>query len=469
VRLENKIGAFIHKHELLSPGDGVLVAVSGGPDSVALLRVLYELRQEFALHLEVAHLQHGIRGEEARKDVRFVGELAESLKLPFHLKEINLLKMKSAATKGNLEAMAREERYEFFAAVARERGIGKVATAHTRDDQAETVVMWLLRGCGMRGLGGMSPMRRLRAPDPDPVLIRPLLGVSKAEVVAFLDEKRINYRVDPSNQDPNLLRNWIRFRLFPQLKERIDPQLPARLAHEAELIRDEDHLLQRLAEEKLASLRGSKGIDQRLFISQDKAMQRRVMRLWLEETRGHLRGIAFDHVETLVKLATEGPAQSRLSIPGGWEFVKEYETLRLEERSDDIERACYSYELSIGGELTIVEAGITIRSEHLSAPLASLPRDLMEAVFDSAGLPTTLTVRSFRDGDRFRPLGMTGRKKVKDLFIEKKVPLSVRAILPLVSIGQEILWIPGYGRSEIGRIHPQTSSILHLTAVPLIC
>ena len=468
MNLQKQIRAFVVKHGLLIPGDRVLIAVSGGPDSVALLHLLNDLREDLELSLEVAHLQHGIRGAEAKQDCRFVGAMAKQLGLEFHLREINLPEIRSAVGKGNLEELARGERYRFFAEIARQRNMGKVAAGHTRDDQAETVMMWFLRGCGRKGLGGMSPMRRLRPADAAPVLIRPLLGVSKTEVVAFLNERRIDYRVDPSNQDTNLLRNWLRFDLLPRLKERSDPQLAARLAHEAELIRDEDALLQRLARDKLEAIRTPKGVDRELFLRQDRAIQRRILRLWVEESRGHLRGVDSDHVEMLIELARQGPSQSRLSIPGGWELVKEYETLRLEKRSGKLRWSCYSYELPIGGEVTLPEAGMIIRSEQLSAPLASLPHDPLEAVFDSAALPATLTVRNFRHGDRFRPLGMTGRKKVKDLFIEKKVPLSVRATLPLVSSGQEILWVPGYARSEIATIHSQTSAILRLRAVPFI-
>ena len=159
--LRRKVREFIEKHRLVSAGDCVLVAVSGGPDSVALLHLLYDLREELELHLEVAHLEHGIRGEEAREDARFVAELAEKLGLPFHLKEVDLHQIKSAAGKGNLEALARAERYRFFGAVARERNLGKIATAHTQDDQAETVLMWILRGSGMKGLGGMPPTHQL--------------------------------------------------------------------------------------------------------------------------------------------------------------------------------------------------------------------------------------------------------------------------------------------------------------------
>ena len=165
--LRSWIRDFAVKHELWLHGDRILVAVSGGPDSVALLHLLYELREEFQLHLEVAHLQHGIRGEEAKEDARFVAELAAKLGLPFHLKEVNLHQIKSAAGKGNLEALARAERYRFFAAVARERNLNRIATAHTLDDQAETVLMWLLRGSGLKGLGGMLPTHQLNGTNID--------------------------------------------------------------------------------------------------------------------------------------------------------------------------------------------------------------------------------------------------------------------------------------------------------------
>src|SRR5262245_1047319 len=154
--LQSQVRDLTAKFSLLSHGDRILVAVSGGPDSVALLHLLHELRGEFSLHLEVAHLQHGIRGKEAKDDARFVADLAESLKLPFHLKEIHVPEIKSRAGKGNLEALARAERHRFFADVAARNKLDKVATAHTQDDQAETVLMWILRGTGMKGLGGMS-------------------------------------------------------------------------------------------------------------------------------------------------------------------------------------------------------------------------------------------------------------------------------------------------------------------------
>jgi tRNA(Ile)-lysidine synthase len=470
VGISKEILTFIQRHELLARGDRVLVAVSGGPDSVALLHLLYELRGELELHLEVAHLQHGIRGAEGQEDARFVAALAAEMELPFHVKEVNLLQIKSAARKGNLEALARDERYRFFAAVARERRLGKIATAHTQDDQAETMLMWLLRGSGLKGLGGIAPMHQLDRTNMESasrlIVIRPLLAVSRAEISEYLNEKRLAFRIDRSNQNPRFLRNWIRLELIPRLKEKMDRNLPSRLAQQAKLIREEDELLDVLAKAALDVGRTAEGMNRGSLLKHGKAMQRRLLRLWIEEHRGHLRGLDFQHVEALLNLVKAGPPQSRLAIPGGWELVKEYETLRLERRSRSLKQhcACYSYELRVGEDLYIPEAGLTIAAREILPPLPP-PVDLMGVFFDSAFFAGKLTMRNFRPGDRFQPLGMRGHKKVKEFFIEKKIPLAVRASLPLLVLGDEVIWIPGYGRSEVGKVTPDTKVILNLQAV----
>jgi len=469
--LRHRMRDFAVKNEMWLDGDRILIAVSGGPDSVALLHLLYELGEEFQLHLELAHLQHGIRGEEAKKDARFVAELAERLKLPFHLKEINLPEMRSDAGKGNLEALAREERYRFFGEVIREHKLDKVATAHTQDDQAETVLMWLLRGTGMKGLGGMSPLHQIHMASGDATdtltVIRPLLEISKAEIVEYLDERKLNYRVDRSNLNASLLRNWIRLELLPKIQQRVGTGFSARLSHLAAMIRDEDHFLEDLARKSYESVRDSNGLSRAGLLCEPKALQRRILRHWIGLTRGHLRGMEFVHIEELLRLIKEGPPQGRLSIPGGWELLREYDTVKLAKASGSPKRICYTYEFSIGTVLRIPEAGMQLCSEEVDISVGAVPTGPMEALFDREALPRNLVVRNFRGGDRFKPLGMTGHKKVKGLFIDKKVPLSVRASLPLLATEDEILWIPGYGRSDTARLTEKTTFIFHIKAVPI--
>jgi tRNA(Ile)-lysidine synthase len=464
--LEDRVLKSIQRHRLLSQGDAVLVTVSGGPDSVALLRLLWKLSDFFNLRLEVAHLQHGIRGEESQRDALFVAELAQELKLPFHLKEIDLPQMKSKARKGNLEALARRERQRFFAELTRERGLAKVATAHTQDDQAETVLMWMLRGSGVKGLGGMSPLQVLHPGEPDElVIIRPLLEISKAEILKFLETNHFAHRLDRSNLEQTLLRNWIRLHLMPQLTKRIDAHLPARLVRQAELLRGEESFLQSVARRGLAEMRGRDGLSRVSLLARDKAIQRRVIRLWIEEVCGHLKGIEFAHVEGFLNLIEQGAPQGRLCIPGGWELVKEYDALKIERRVKKKPQACYNYQLEVEKQLKIPEAGMLIESKRVASPLERYPVNLTEAVFDMAVLTAPLRVRNFRNGDRFQPLGMKGRKKVKDLFIEKKAPLRLRPHLPIVCMGAEILWIPGYGRSEIAKVGRHTVAALFLRAL----
>src|SRR5690242_9662017 len=452
------------KHNLLRLCDRLLVAVSGGPDSVSLLHLLCEFKNEWDLHLEVAHLQHGIRGDAARQDAMFVERLAEELKLPFHMREVDLPRLRSAAGRGNLEALARAERYRFFAELVASRKLSKVATAHTQDDQTETVLMWFLRGAGLRGLGGMAPLQQIHIPSEKSLsltVVRPLLDISKADVLYYLSTRSKAYCTDQTNQDRTYLRNWIRLELLPKIRARAGDGVSARVSQQAGLVRDEDALLHTLTLQTYGSVSADGELLRSALLKQPKALQRRILRYWIEQARGHLRGIDFIHIEALLRLIDKRPAQGKLSIPGGWEFVCEYDRLRLGQTSRGAHRVCYSYELKIGTPLRIREAGSELYAEVLSA-VARFPTDLTEALFDASCLTEPLLVRNFRQGDRFKPLGVPGHKKLKDLFIEHKIPLSIRATLPLLVMGQEILWIPGYGRSEIALVRERTERVVHI-------
>ena len=453
---------------MLSPGQRILVAVSGGPDSVALLYLLYELRDEFELTIEVAHLQHGIRGEEAIEDARFVARLAERLSLICHLKEIDLPQLKIASRKTSLEEMGRFERYRFFAETAQLHRLDVVATAHTADDQAETIVMRLFRGAGRTGLRGIAPMRQLMVAGDrrcaNVLLIRPLLNALRREVMDFLEQRKLPSRTDSSNRDLFFLRNWIRLKLMPQVSERFGVKLPARLCAQAQVLGDEEDYLAELTRQQLENVSDGNKLSRKLFLNLNKALQRRVIRLWFEQRRGHLRAIDFDHVESALRLIAAGAPQGRLALPGGWQLAREYETITFDR--PNVKPRCYSYQFKPGSTLTVIEAGITIVSELIDPTPGKLPDNFMEAVFDADLLKGNLLVRNFRNGDRFQPLGMAGHKKLKDLFIAHQLPLRTRATLALLVMDNEILWIPGYGRSDSARIGSATKISLHLRVIP---
>ena len=466
--LEKRVRETIRKYHMLSGRDGVLVAVSGGPDSVALLHGLCGLREELGLRLEVAHLQHGIRGEEAQKDAVLVEKLAKKLSLPFHLKEVNLPRMKTTRGKGNLEAMAREERYGFFSATAAERALQRVATGHTRDDQIETQFMWLLRGTGTKGLMGIPPVRSFHRKSTaleGLLLVRPLIETSRKDILDFLSSGGFDYRVDQTNLDPNLLRNWIRLRLLPQIRARTDSHLDERLARLVALLRDEEKVLDLITRTRFQQVARGEELLCDALLQEQRGIQRRLILLWLETALGDLKGIEFFHVEEALRFVSQGPPQGRLSIPRGWDLVKNYGHLRLEKGRTKREPLFYSYPLPREGVLAIREVGLEIEIERIASSLLSQPRNNAEALFDAACLPDMLTVRNFRAGDRFQPIGMQGHKKVKDLFIEKKVPLPVRRVLPLLLAAGEVLWVPGYGRSEMGKVRPETREILRVNLV----
>lgn len=466
-KLPGRVVETIRRHGMLSPGESVLVAVSGGPDSVALLHLLAGLKEKMGLRLEVAHLQHGIRGDEAREDALFVAGMAGRLGLRFHLREVNLPEMKSKNGGGNLEAMGREERYRFFMELAEEHGLLKIAVGHTRDDQVETVLMRLIRGSGKRGLAGIPPVRPLvfgERSSQAPILIRPLLESSREEILGYLGEEKLDYRIDRSNLDPSLLRNWVRLSLLPQLRQRAGEGLDERMAGLSEIWRDEENFLEGVTEERLRRLMKGKRLSRAALLLEGKAGQRRLFRGWLERILGNLKGVGLDHVESSLRFIAEGPPQGRLSLPGGWELVREYGWLCLERRGTKRDQSpCYSYSLPLSGELLIPDARVKFRtSRAASSSFSEAPAGGLEAHFDLARLPGPLTVRNFRPGDRFQPLGMRGHKKVKALFIEKKTPMILRQRLPILVAEGEILWIPGCGRSDLARVTSDAAEVLRI-------
>jgi tRNA(Ile)-lysidine synthase len=226
-------------------------------------------------------------------------------------------------------------------------------------------------------------------------------------------------------------------------------------------------LLAELARHKLTVMSTATGLRRDALLAEPIAMQRRLLRLWIDAARGNLRGINFVHIDKLLRLIKHGQPHGRLAIPGGWELARQYDRLTLVRRSPRAQRLCYAHDFAPGSTLAIPEAGYEIISQLTEPSTERLPCDLTEAVFDAAGLTGPLMVRNFRKGDYFQPLGMSGHKKIKDLFIERKLPLLQRATLPLLVLGSEVLWVPGCARSERAKVTRATRSMLRVKLVRL--
>jgi tRNA(Ile)-lysidine synthase len=323
-KLEKKLQAALRQIGIGAPAE-VVVAVSGGADSTALLDALARVRERKGLPraIIVAHLNHQLRGEESDGDERFVRELAGGLNLPVYVERMAVADQAKLEQR-NLEATARRLRYEFLRQVAEERGAGFVFTAHTQDDQAETILMRLLRGSGAAGLRGIH---RVMALSDQVKLVRPMLSLTRAEVIEHCEHYKIAFRTDSSNLSLDLTRNRVRHELLPLLRT-FNPRVEESLARASDLLTEDEEFLQRIAGEVLA--RSCEGRHLRVSPLQTAhpAIGRRVLRLWLRAERGSLRRIEAPHIAALEKLL-KGRSGRRVELPEGWVVVREFDTLKL--------------------------------------------------------------------------------------------------------------------------------------------
>jgi tRNA(Ile)-lysidine synthase len=445
--LRNKILRFIRLKQLFSAGDRLIAAVSGGADSVALLDILQNL-PGFKVDLIVAHLNHLLRGAESDGDEEFVRQMADRYRLPFEAGRVDVAQL--AAEKGlSVEEAGREARYAFFARVIDKYAAVGVATAHHRDDQAETVLMRLLRGSAGSGLAGIRPKSRQN------MFVRPLLCTSHGAIEAYLLNRGIIWREDSSNSDCGFLRNRIRHQLLPLLKE-YNPEVVERLNTTAEAVAADEELLGELTDEAFDRCTVTSGSDTRfdldLLLRESGSIRYRLYRYAIRVVKGDLRRISFRHLESLDSLVCSSAPNGHLDLPGGITAVRSYKNLVFSadnppERLDDFElsiSACGSYRLPCGKILHV---------ESVAAVPAGFPQTGKETVFlDPVRIPFPWQVRYFKPGDRIVPLGMNGHKKLKELFIDRKIPLFERYRTPLLLQHAEVVWVCGRQLSELGRL-----------------
>lgn len=450
------VRAFIERHGQPAAGSAVLAACSGGPDSLALVHALYRLREEYGYRLAVGHVNHLLRGAESDADAAFVGEFAAGLGLPFYHTAVEAAAYAARAGR-NLQDAGRALRYGWLRRTAAELGGAVIATGHHRGDQAETVLLNLFRGAGSAGLAGMKPAAG--------GVIRPLLAVDRGDIDAYCREQGLTPRLDSSNLKTDYQRNFLRLELMPRLEEAFNANMAATLSRTAEIVGDEHDYVAGAARALWPQVVREEGaalaVDCAALSGLHTAVRREIVRQALEKKRGDLRGIGFFHVEKLLMMADSGMTGNALELPGGLTARREYGYLLLtaaERPADGI--TAPGVPLVVPGATEVAALGVTVTARLTAERPADAGPD--SAVFAWDELAPPLFVRTRQDGDRFRPAGMTGGKKLKEYLIDAKVPRRLRDRVPVVADSRGIVWLAGLRQAQRGRPGADTKHFLQL-------
>ncbi|MGA8762398.1 MAG: tRNA lysidine(34) synthetase TilS [Candidatus Sulfotelmatobacter sp.] len=514
--LAQRVLAHIQRRELLQAGERVGVAVSGGIDSIALLRLLLELRGELGIVVSVVHFDHKLRGAESDADEELVAKLARDLGVECRADSGDVA-AQAAEEHISVETAARELRYGFFRHLLGEDfaadlasklpRLNKIATGHTLDDQAETVLMRLIRGTGMRGLGGIHPRIPVEREDAEHEhedghgeIIRPLLEIRRRELEQYLIELKQPWREDSSNADVKFTRNRVRQVLVPLLESEFNPAVADSLAELAEIARGEEDYweneisgwlgtvvqwappaAEQVERESLIQIQPSPGQrspcdnPQQLPPKSQEATAVSISRAWLltepvaaqrrlvKAVGGHIGiSLEFRHVEEIVRFAAEnGPSGKQLSLPRGWRVAREQEALvfRAPDPRPHKRMRDYQYQLPLPGRAVVPEAGIVVEALRLPPKWKAAeynPQQLLSAEL----LPAELTVRNWRPGDRFWPAQTKAPKKIKELLTERHIAQAERELWPVALDGEQIVWMRGFPVPAKLRAQPEREAVL---------
>lgn len=441
-------------------GDRVAVAVSGGADSVALLCLLLELRAELGIVLSVAHVNHKLRGDESNEDERFVAKLARQHGLELHVREARV----DGSDGSGIEAAARELRYGFFRQLARDGRVSKIATAHTLDDQAETVLLRIFRGTGIRGLAGIHP--RIVIEDQGRVLgevVRPLLGFRRARLLEFLRERGQSWRDDLSNRDIAFLRNRVRHRLLPLIGEEFGEAAIEHMGELAEIARAEEEVLStQYPVPGTQNGTPDAGLDVKSLLALPLAAQRRLVRSWLEDARDV--SVSFRLIEEALELA-RGSAGKKLELTGGILRRGRHELLLdLEPSGKRGGTADYAYTLVVPGAVEVPELGICMEARIVDAQ--GVPTAAHGQMLDFARMPKKILIRNWRAGDRYWPSHTSEEKKVKELLSDRHATGAEKKLWPVAEAeGCGLVWMRGFAAPAAFRARAGASEAIWIREI----
>jgi tRNA(Ile)-lysidine synthase len=463
----------IAQYKMIEPGDRIVVGVSGGIDSMTLLHVLCCLKGEYRLTLSVAHLDHQLRPDSER-DARFVADHAQHLELPCVVGRASVSELASRE-RLSLEDAARRARYDFLQRTAEQMRANRLALGHTLNDQVETFFMRLLRGSGLQGLGGIPPTRVL---TPTLTLIRPFIKTTRAQIEAYAQQHRLNYREDPTNQETHFTRNQIRHELLVWLEREFNPNLLKTVGRTQELLQRAARFLEKLTEGELAKLtlkreKSSLRLDRIAFEALDPFVQSLTLREAIRRVHKRAAEVGYDHIEEMLTKIRSAP-RSRVELPGRLLLKMNAQTLELARARVRHSRP-FDFEIELCGTTVVTEIGWRFTGElldldretfvhQMKAPRGGSP---LEVYFDFDTIKGRLHVRRRRPGDRFAPFGLKGTKKLQDFFVDEKVPAEERDQIPLLCDEQEILWVVGRRTSHDYRVRARTRRILKISAARL--
>lgn len=457
---------FIIQHQMIQPKETVLVGVSGGVDSLALLYALHTLRHQLGCQLHIAHLDHGFR-EDSEADATYVVEHADRLGIPISRDRTDVPQL-MRDQKLSAEAAARYARYQFYESVSERNGATKIALGHHRGDQAETVLMNLLRGAGTPGLKGILPVRSRK-------FIRPLLDFSRKEIETFVAQLGFKPRRDTTNYQHNHLRNRVRLELIPTLERAYNSNIQNTLNQTANLLQTESDYLETLTHEAFRACRTESCapdtvvLDRCLFQTHHLALRRRILRLAIAEVFGAVRDLYFNHFESMLNLIDGEASNTILNLPHGGTFRRTYNRILIQKSTEEL--APFEYEVAVPGRtiLPLLDAELmatVVESPTNDGTTGSFPDGKFQAAFDLDRLQPPLKLRQRRDGDRFQPFGMQGTKKLKNLLIDAKVPRQERGQVPVLMNRNEVIWVVGHRTSELAKIRTETKRRLYLSYSP---
>jgi tRNA(Ile)-lysidine synthase len=461
--LLQQVLAFIRSQALIKPHDRILVGVSGGPDSTALLHLLHRSANLWPISLGVAHFDHTLRGVASRADALWVADLADSLSLPCYLGTGAVLRHQQEK-KISLQTAARELRWHFFDEIKQQHHYHTVALGHTADDQVELFFLRLLRGAGPEGMKGMWPF------SPTGI-IRPLLGTSKAQIVGWLESEGLSYRLDTSNLSRCYRRNQLRLDLLPQLMA-YNPRLGDAVVRFQTLLQEQEDYLQQETSHALSGLRMNTN-QSRLYLSVTRllamhpALQKRVMRLACAQAGVPLDRLTFRHMTAALHLCRQPQPAGEISLPGHWRLVREGNQVVWQIEPPPLPpKSEYVLPDQEAGAYTLLGWTFTWTTCPATGEENVTPANPGTALMDYQRLQFPLRLRTFQAGDRFQPIGMTGTKKLQDFFVDVKIPRSQRPFIPLLLSRDQIVWVVGHRLAESVKVSPQTRILLRIEALP---